>query len=146
MDTQAQTTWPTPISAVPTMWHEPIRVLFAEDDADTREMVMGELVRDGFEVVSARDGLTALYAARNALGGERAHRFDVVISDVQMPGLTGLELLVALQRTGGAPPFILITAFGGAELHETAMRLGAWVVIDKPFAIGDLEAAVRSVT
>ena len=69
-----------------------------------------------------------------------------MISDIKMPGLSGLDLLDTLRRSDWAMPVILITAFGDRETHDEAIRLGAVRVFDKPFELDDLvETALRIV-
>jgi CheY-like chemotaxis protein len=110
----------------------PPRILLAEDDPEMRALVSGDLRHAGYGVVECTDGaalLRRLEAARhtNGLG------VDLVIADVCMPELTGLE---ALEHLRGADPFIpviVVTAFGSAETRQAAGRLGAVAVLDKPF-------------
>jgi CheY-like chemotaxis protein len=122
----------------------PIRVLLAEDDPEMRRLVAERLRHEGFEVLEAKDGLQLDQLVRTAL--LRATRegiaVDLVVSDVRMPGRTGLQALADLRRIDGTTPFILITAFGDAELHDEAHRLGATAVFDKPFELDDLCAKV----
>jgi CheY-like chemotaxis protein len=123
---------------------ERTRVLVAEDDPEMRNLLVQDLQADGFEVVSAMDGLDALGAIGQASSGDPIHAFDIVVADLRMPGLSGLDLLAALKRTHSSAPFILITAFASAETHETARRLGAWAVLDKPFGLELLRAAIHN--
>ena len=69
--------------------------------------------------------------------------FDLIISDIRMPGITGIEVLEGLHAHENCPPMILITAFGDKETHAQAHRLGAAAIFDKPFDIEDLLANVR---
>jgi CheY-like chemotaxis protein len=71
--------------------------------------------------------------------------FDLVISDVRMPGLTGIEILEGMYKHKGFPPVVLITAFGDEETHEQAHRLGAVAMFDKPFDIDELIAKVQEI-
>jgi CheY-like chemotaxis protein len=67
-------------------------------------------------------------------------RTDVVISDVRMPGRSGLEALSQFRQTNGSTPFVVITAFGSEEVHAQARELGATFVFDKPFEMDGLRA------
>ena len=69
--------------------------------------------------------------------------YDLIISDIRMPGVTGLEVLEGASQTDGFPPMILITAFGNEETHEQAERLGAVAFLDKPFEIELMIETVR---
>ncbi len=121
-----------------------VRILVAEDDLETRKLMAERLRRNGFEVVAVGDGLAALDRLCGKPSEEVLRGFDVVIADIRMPGMTGLDLLTNLRCTHRDLPIILITAFGSAETHEQAKRLGAWTVLDKPFDLERLEAAVRN--
>jgi DNA-binding NtrC family response regulator len=70
---------------------------------------------------------------------------DLVISDIRMPGLSGLEILEGLSKREDFPPFVLITAFGDAATHAAAEQNGALALFDKPFDIDDLVEKVRKI-
>jgi DNA-binding response OmpR family regulator len=118
----------------------PVHVLIAEDDADMRKLLAERLRREGFEVLEARDGreLVELIAAQVLGGSGDRPPIDLVISDVRMPGMSGLDALASLRRHDWGTPFIVITAFGDADTHAEARRLGAAAVFDKPFDVDDL--------
>ena len=69
----------------------------------------------------------------------------MIISDIRMPGLTGIEILEGLHTLESFPPMILITAFSDEETHAKAHRLEAAAIFDKPFDIEDLLAKVREI-
>lgn len=113
------------------------RVLVAEDDSELRSLIGYGLGLDGHEVVATSNGIELgdwLTAASFA---------DVVISDVRMPGPSGLDILARFRKMNTRTPFVLITAFGSAELHARALGLGATAVLDKPFEMDDLRDLVR---
>jgi CheY-like chemotaxis protein len=115
----------------------PPRILLAEDDAEMRALVSGDLRRVGYSVVECADG-AALLKKLDAASRNEGLGVDLVVADVRMPELTGLE---ALEQLRGADPFtpcIVVTAFGSAETRRAAARLGAIAVLDKPFEIQDL--------
>ncbi len=122
---------------------EPLRVLLAEDQPEMRSLLRSALVRDGYEVIEAEDGPSLIRAIISGLLDEHARAPDLIITDVRMPGFTGLEVLARLRREEWSTPVILITAFGDEALHAEAARLGATCVLDKPFEVEDLRAAVR---
>jgi len=119
------------------------RVLVAEDDATLRGVIAAVLRGDGYEVVEAADGLALLDLIETALTKrrERSEAF-LVIADINMPGLTGLDVLAILRCAFAITPVILITAFGDDETRAEARELGAAGVLDKPFSIDALRAAV----
>lgn len=129
---------------IPPMRREPgipPRVLLAEDDPAMRALVAAVLQADGCEVVEARD----LEHLADVVAGyaEGPDSIAMIISDIRMPGLSGLELLAALRAARWSTPVLLITAFGSDETHAEATQLGAIAVLDKPFSLERLRALVR---
>jgi DNA-binding NtrC family response regulator len=102
------------------------RILIVDDQDMMRDSLAQILVREGHEVVAATDGAAA--AAR--LG---ASRFDLLITDLRMPKMTGLELLAEAKRLRPDMPVVLMTAFATVSNAVEAMRLGAYDYIQKPF-------------
>jgi CheY-like chemotaxis protein/anti-sigma regulatory factor (Ser/Thr protein kinase) len=121
-----------------------VRILLAEDDDAFREILAMSLRDRGHTVVECRTGIDIVRCISEFTETQRAIDFDLVISDIRMPGVTGLEALEGMRDLDGWPPVILITAFGDRETHEEARRLGAAAMIDKPFEIADLLAAVNA--
>jgi CheY-like chemotaxis protein len=121
------------------------RVLLAEDDPAFRTTMSLILGGDGYEVVEVADGSGVLDELVHSLSDESSLRsFDVIITDVRMPGFSGMDVLRAVRGLPDAPPVILMTAFGNKETHREAQRLGALTVLDKPFDLDDLRAAVAN--
>jgi CheY-like chemotaxis protein len=121
-------------------------VLLAEDDAAFRRLIASVLAEDGYEVLEAEDGLGLLANIETTLGarGERADSF-LVVADVRMPGLSGLDVLAILRCANWQTPVILITAFGDEATHTEGRELGATAVFDKPFDVERLRSAVLEV-
>ncbi len=120
------------------------RILVAEDDAEMRRLMVDTLRRAGFEVQEAHDGWRTIDAIAIGLITHRHVDFDLVISDLRMPGVDGLTIIAGLQSHSGGPASILITAFGSDQTRAEALRRGASEVLEKPFSMEDLVAAVRS--
>jgi DNA-binding NtrC family response regulator len=120
------------------------RVLLAEDDVAMRALLAQVLRRAGLEVVEARNGSDTLDLLAQALASASSRSFDLIVSDVRMPGYDGLNVLASLRQTSSRIPLILITAFGTAAAHATAERLGAFAMLDKPFQLDDLLDLVRA--
>ncbi len=120
-----------------------IRILLAEDDREMRRLLASVLRKEGFEVVAVADGneLLSVLASQMSLSHTHATT-DLIISDVRMPGHSGLDVLAGLRRSGWDTPILLITAFGDDETHAHARRLGAAAIMDKPFDLDDLTMAV----
>jgi two-component system response regulator (stage 0 sporulation protein F) len=119
------------------------RILLAEDDGAMRSMLASVLRRAGLEVVEACNGSETLELLAYAFAG-CGSRFDLIISDVRMPGYDGLNVLASIREMPNRAPLILITAFGTAAAHATAKRLGAFAMLDKPFQLADLLEQVRA--
>lgn len=120
---------------------KPIRVLLAEDDTEMRRLLVSALRRERCEVIEARNGLQLLSQLE-----QEAERpaLDLIISDVRMPGRSGLEVLRVLRLTDRHTPVILITGFGDPDTHAEAHALGALAVFNKPFDLDDLRTLVVS--
>jgi CheY-like chemotaxis protein len=117
-----------------------LHVLVAEDDPEMRGVIVETLLRDGAEVSEAASGLMLFDRLRRLAATDQMPH--LLISDVRMPGLTGLQVLSMMRERGWSVPIILITAFGDEETHNEASRLGATAVFDKPFEVDDLRMAV----
>jgi len=105
---------------------DPATLLVADDDPGLRESLERTLTREGYQVVLASDGRAAL--ERVQAGG-----IDLIVTDLRMPGLTGLELLRAAKAILPDVDVILLTAFGTVEEAVKAMKDGAYDFLTKPF-------------
>lgn len=115
---------------------------------ELRRLMAGALRRDGHLVLEAADGSALLLDLDVAyLLSEPADvkLASVIITDVRMPGRDGLSILRSMKEHPFCPPVVLITAFGDAEVHEEARRLGAFAVLDKPFDLESLRSTVRQI-
>jgi DNA-binding NtrC family response regulator len=121
----------------------PMEVLVAEDDADMRRLVVQALHDEGFHVLVASSGWELLEHIGTRMHARQGQPLDLIITDVRMGGVTGLEILAGLRESDWSTPVILMTAFGDAELHAEAARLGALAVLDKPFELDALRRLVR---
>jgi len=116
-----------------------IRVLIADDNADMREYLTHLLATSGYGVTGVADGRRALEAIRGQVP-------DLVISDVMMPGIDGLQLLTALRNDSraAAVPVLLLSARAGEEASVEGLLAGADDYLVKPFAAAELLARVRA--
>jgi len=105
--------------------NDPARILLVEDDETFRSLLSDILGNEGYELVEKEDGKTALVALQR-------HSFDLVISDLRLPGLNGLKLFRSAHEQGIAPPFILLTAFGTVEEAVAAIKEGVSDFLTKP--------------
>ncbi|WP_201308962.1 response regulator [Puerhibacterium puerhi] len=117
-----------------------IRALVADDSRVMRQIVIRTLRQAGYDwdVREAADGAEALEAVRQ-------DEPDVVLSDWNMPNLTGIELLQRLRQEGFGTPFGFITSEGSAEMREAAEQAGALFLIAKPFTPEAFRAAIEPV-
>jgi two-component system, NtrC family, response regulator AtoC len=102
-----------------------VRVLVADDEPNLRRVLAAMLARDGYEVLQAGDGAEALALADQGV--------DVVITDLRMPRVDGMEVLRRVIADHGDIPVIMITAHGSIDSAVEAVKLGAFDYIEKPF-------------
>jgi two-component system, response regulator, stage 0 sporulation protein F len=125
--------------------HSP-KILLAEDDKEMRNLLTLMLRKEGYRVTECTDGISLLDMLSSFfLPGKEYDNFDLIISDIRMPGITGMEILMGANELDNFPPMILITAFGDKETHMLAERLGAAALFDKPFDIDDMLKKVRAI-
>jgi CheY-like chemotaxis protein len=124
----------------------PHRLLLAEDDGAFRFLLVSELRKDGYQVVAVSNGVDLIDILGDSLSRDGSLApFDLVLSDLRMPGWPGLEALAKFGHSPGMPPFILFTAFGDEETHKRALDIGALTLLDKPFDIDYLRELVAQV-
>jgi len=135
---------PTPMRSIqtPRAITQP-RVLLAEDDGEMCLLLGLYLTEAGYDVIPCHDGSQLVEHLGSYFLAGQAAGFDLIVSDIRMPFLSGLDVLEGLHDREGFPPMILITAFGDVRTHERARQLGAAAFFDKPFSIQDLVATVQ---
>ena len=117
-----------------------IRVLIADDSRVMRQIVVRTLRQAGYDwdVREASNGAEALEAVKN-------DEPDLVLSDWNMPEMTGIELLHALRREGFGTPFGFVTSEGSPEMRETADQAGALFLVAKPFTAESFRDVIEPV-
>jgi len=120
-------------------------VLIAEDHDEFRQLLAQSFRIQGYEVTECRHGVELIGQLKCLRESAPDSDVDLIISDIRMPGVSGLSVLEGLRECNNAPPVILITAFGDPQTHAEAMRLGAVAIIDKPFEIVDLLLKARAI-
>lgn len=124
-----------------------MRALFVDDELEFLELMQKRLLRRGMEVATAPDGQTALNMVDEALapGGQP---FNIVVMDVRMPGMDGLETLRHMKQKAPKLPVLLLTGHACMGVAVEGLDLGAYDYMLKPVAISELiikmEEAVRS--
>jgi len=114
----------------------PEKILLVDDDTSLRKVLEFNLEQEGYCVISASDG-------REALELFDEHDPDLVITDIKMPGMDGIDLLKQIKRRDVERLIIVVTAFGTIESAIEAMKLGAYDYITKPFNRDELKLVVR---
>ncbi|HVG34913.1 MAG TPA: sigma-54 dependent transcriptional regulator [Pyrinomonadaceae bacterium] len=113
-----------------------IRVLVVDDDNLLRKLVTDQLLRSGFEAAPAA-------SAQEAFESLKQKDFDVLLMDIQMPGLSGLDALREIRKMEDAPEVIMLTADTSLPTGLEAMRLGAYDYLTKPSTLDEMEAVIR---
>ena len=113
------------------------RLLLVEDDAPLAGMLRAHLERDGYEVVQAADGATALNEVRRQSP-------DVVVLDIGLPGLDGFEVCRVLRSRANWVPLVFLTARDGEDDRVLGMDLGADDYVTKPFSPRELSSRLRA--
>jgi len=113
------------------------RILIVDDEASIRSSLLESLTAEGYDAETAETGEEALARCHGTV-------FDLVITDLRLPGVSGLEILQALRNQGNATPVIMMTAYGDVDTAVSAMRSGAYDFIPKPFKLSAIKKQVRS--
>jgi len=116
-----------------------ITILVVDDEQSMRDFLKILLVKEGHKVVTAENGNQAL----SILSEQPC---DLVISDIRMPGMGGLELLESIREHYGDLPVIMITAFASPNDAVQAMKNGAFDYISKPFNVDEIKSVILSAT
>ena len=111
-------------------------VLIADDEANLRKVLAAMLRREGYEVLTAADGAEAL----DLMGKTRV---DVVLTDLRMPRLDGMELLRRVLAEYRGTPVVMLTAHGTVDTAVTAMKLGAFDYLSKPYDQDELQMIIK---
>lgn len=119
------------------MSFEKFKILITDDDMDLRELLTEAVKNWGYEVSVARDGDEALRKLR-------MERFDIVITDLMMPGMDGLALLQKIKELDKEILVIIITGYATIETAVKAIENGAYDYIAKPFRLDELMIVIKN--
>jgi len=114
------------------------KVLIAEDEEITLKHLVSTLQHEGYEVIGVNDGL-------NALGKIEKENFNVLIADIKMPGLSGIELLEKIKEKHLETEVIIMTGYGSIGSAVDAMRKGAHDYVTKPFDLDEILLKMRQI-
>ncbi|HEV8642416.1 MAG TPA: ATP-binding protein [Methylomirabilota bacterium] len=112
------------------------RVLVIDDEPHVRAIIMETLTRDGYQVIACGDG-------REGISRFDAETFDVVVTDLGMPGLTGWDVAQHVKRQRPRTPVVLVTGWGDRLSAEEIQTRGVDFLVSKPFALDQVRAVVR---
>jgi two-component system response regulator AtoC len=112
-----------------------MKILIVDDEADLREILVEHFKFSGFEVAEASEIKTAFSLFQE-------DKFDVVLTDMRMPGGTGIELIEKIRLINKKIPLLIITGFADINENE-AILLGATKMMSKPFDLGELLEVVK---
>ena len=112
-------------------------VLIVDDERNTRE-VLARYLRSRFEVFTAEDGVQAIELLKN-------RDFDLVLTDLRMPGAGGMNVLEATLSKANPPPCVVFTAYGSIENAVKAVKAGAADFVTKPVKLELLDETIRKV-
>jgi DNA-binding response OmpR family regulator len=115
---------------------QPAHILLAEDDAEFRALLALVLASDGYAVDQVPDGTAFMERV-----GDWSDTCNLIITDVRMPGFSGIEVVSRLRGRGSQIPVIMVTAMRDESTQERALLLGA-TIFHKPFDLDDLRTAV----
>lgn len=115
-----------------------VHILIVDDERVMRDSLSEWLREDGYEVVAVEDGVQALEKVRN-------ERWDVLLVDLKMPGMDGIEVLDKVKKTNKEIPVIIMTAYATVDSAVEAMKKGAYDYIVKPFNPEEIGLAIRKI-
>ncbi len=113
------------------------KILVVDDENSIREMLAILLQREGYQIEQAADGVAAFAMIQE-------NSYDLIISDIQMPKMTGIELLRQLRDQNNDVTVMMITAFSSTEEAVAAMKLGAYDYITKPFKNDEIRLVIKN--
>jgi two-component system response regulator (stage 0 sporulation protein F) len=117
---------------------ERMKILVVDDEEGARELFNTILTDEGYDVVLADSGEKALSLFKST-------QFHLVITDIKMPLMNGLQLLQEIRKIGSKTDVIMVTAYGEVESYLKAMSLGAVEYINKPIRIKELKRIVNKI-
>ena len=115
-----------------------MKILVVDDEEGARELFNIILSDEGYDVSLANSGEEALDMFKNG-------QFNLMITDIKMPTMDGIQLLQEIRKTGSKTDVIMVTAYGEVESYLKAMSLGAAEYINKPIRIKELKRIVHKV-
>ena len=112
------------------------RILIVEDDGEMRALLRDVIEEEGHETDSVNNGSEAFRKLVK-------QSFDLIITDIRMPGLTGLDILPGMRKLHPEVPIVVITAFGSEEIQRKALERGANAYLEKPIHFQKLRNLIQ---
>jgi DNA-binding NtrC family response regulator len=119
------------------------RILIADDESSLRKVLSATLRREGYEVETAVDGKDALTKLKESEDADEGEPFHLLISDVRMPQINGMELLERVNGRYPDIPVLMLTAHGTVDLAVQALKRGAFDFLTKPYERDELVTTVK---
>ena len=113
-----------------------VRIMIIEDDEEMRSLLKDFLEEEGLETDSVNNGA-------DALGKLSKDHFDLILTDIRMPGLTGLDILPRIRRLKPKTPIIVMTAYGSDDVRRRSLERGATAYLEKPILLTQLRTLIR---
>jgi DNA-binding response OmpR family regulator len=113
-----------------------VRVMIIEDDEEMRSLLKDFFEEEGFETDSVSNGVDALRMLSK-------DHFDLVITDIRMPGLTGLDILPRIRSLKPETLIIVMTAYGSDDVRRRSFERGATIYLEKPIHLTKLRTVIR---
>ncbi|BAZ82970.1 MAG: winged helix-turn-helix domain-containing protein [Sphaerospermopsis kisseleviana] len=120
------------------------RILVVEDEELIREMLVMALEEEGYEVITANDGRSAVEYLRNCGSNSEESAFDLVILDLMLPQINGLDICRLLRHQGNSVPILILSAKGSETDRVLGLEVGADDYLTKPFSMRELVARCRA--
>jgi DNA-binding response OmpR family regulator len=114
------------------------RILVVEDDEEMKSLLKGFVEKEGYEADFVEKGT---YAFKKLI----TESFSLIITDIQIPGFSGLDILPGLKKLQPETPIIVITAFGDQEVQRRAYEMGATVYLEKPICFDELRELIHGI-
>jgi len=112
------------------------KILVVDDEQNSREGLTKILIKEGYEVVAAESGETALAEAKK-------QDFDLIITDLRMPEISGIDVLEQIREKKPDIGVIIVTAYGEVNSYLKAMTLGAFEYLNKPIKLDELRRVIN---
>jgi two-component system response regulator PilR (NtrC family) len=121
-----------------TKYDETLRILIVDDNKELREILQEYLQAEDYVADGAANG-------REALIRHRENPYDLIVTDLNMPEVTGMELIRSIKREDDDTEFIIVTGYASLDSAVEAVRMGAFDYIVKPFRMEELKVVVKNV-